>query len=36
MDVQGLSLAETSGMLHFDMVHNLPIVMVSFVAEHWL
>jgi len=36
MDVQGPFLAEASGMVHFDMVHSLPIVMVSFVAEHWL
>ena len=28
MDVQGLSLAEASGMVHFGMVHSLPIVMV--------
>ena len=27
MDVQGLSLAEASGMEHFTMLHSLPIVM---------
>ena len=26
MDVQGLSVAEASGMVHFTMLHNLPIV----------
>ena len=27
MDVQGLSLAEASGMVHFTTLHSLPIVM---------
>ena len=27
MDVQGLSLAEASGTVHFTMLHSLPIVM---------
>ena len=36
MDIQGLSPAEASGMVPFDMVHSLPIVMISFVAQHWL
>ena len=27
MDVQGLSLDEASGMVHFTMLNNLPIVM---------